>query len=137
MDWGHLKELLWLCFWCETFSLIIVIVEKCVHFDIWNKNFWKKLGSIWLIFHLFSQIQIWKMSKIIWEPLEKVNNFLFQISKCMFTMHFSTIKMMGRNTWHQKQSHSSSLKYLQSILNTLYIFTNQEGQLVCVLTNHR
>ena len=31
--------------------------------------------------------------------------------------HFST-----HHVWHQKQSHNSSLKFLQSILNTLYIF---------------
>ena len=38
MDLGHFKGLLWLHFWCQTFSSIIFIVEKCVHFDIWNKK---------------------------------------------------------------------------------------------------
>ena len=28
--------------------------------------------------------------------------------------------MMGKNVWHQKRSHSSSLKCPRSILNTLY-----------------
>ena len=36
MDLGHFKELLWLCFWCQTFFPIILMVEICVHFDICN-----------------------------------------------------------------------------------------------------
>ena len=43
--------------------------------------------------------------------------FLFQISKCI---HFSTIRMMWKNAWHHKWRNSSSLKWPQSILNTLY-----------------
>ena len=41
MDRGHFKELLWLRFWCQAFFLIILVVEKCVHFDIWNKKILK------------------------------------------------------------------------------------------------
>ena len=26
------------CFWCQAFSLIIFMVEKCLHFDIWNEK---------------------------------------------------------------------------------------------------
>ena len=32
------KELLWFRFLCQTFFSIIIMVEKCVHFDIWNKK---------------------------------------------------------------------------------------------------
>ena len=51
MDWGHFKELLWLRFWCQAFFPIIFMVEKCVHFDIWNEFFFtfsKGPPTIWL-----------------------------------------------------------------------------------------
>ena len=119
MDWRYFKELLWLCFWCQVFLPIIFMVEKCIaniHFDIWNKKlFTFSRGShmILLIFQIWIWLKRWKMSQI--EP-NFFQKFLFQISKCT---HFSTITMMSENVSHQKQSHSSSLRCPQSILNTL------------------
>ena len=99
------EELLWLCFGVRHVYILI----SGINF-LFFKNF--KCSApppmIWLIYQIFSRIQILKMSKIIRGPFKKVKNkFLFLISKCT---HFSTIKMMGENVWHQKRSHSSSLK---------------------------
>ena len=111
MDLGHFKGLLWLHFWCQTFSPVIFIVEKFVHFDIWNKKF----------FSLFQRVPLWfgsffkfsanpnfeKWAKSWGDPLKFSKNFLFQISKCT---NFSIMRMMEKNAWHQKWSHSSSLE---------------------------
>ena len=38
-------------------------------------------------------------------------------SKYQNVIHFSTVKMMRKNVWHQKRSHRSSLKCPRSILD--------------------
>ena len=51
MDWRYFKEVLWLCYWCQAFLPIIFMVEKCVHFDIWNnKKLFFTFSMIGLIF---------------------------------------------------------------------------------------
>ena len=122
MEMRHFKEPLWLHFWWQTFFSIILIVEKCVHFDIWNKKI-PKLSKgppmIWLIIQNLDLAENFKNEpNHRGDPLNFLKNFLFQISKCT---HFSTIRMMEKNVCHQKWSLSSSLKCLISILNTLYI----------------
>ena len=118
MEMRHFKEPLWLHFWWQTFFSIILIVEKCVHFDIWNKknseNF--KGSPLWFgsLYKIWIWLKISKMSQIIGGTLWNFWIFLFQISQCT---QFSTIRMMEKNVCRQKWSHSSSLK---SILDTLY-----------------
>ena len=36
VDWGYFKELLWLCFWCQTFFPIILITWKYVYILIFG-----------------------------------------------------------------------------------------------------
>ena len=56
MEIPYSKELLWLHFWCQAFLSIIFMVEKCVHFDIWNNRislFERAPSMILLIFQIW------------------------------------------------------------------------------------
>ena len=84
MDGVDCKELLWHQFWCQAFSPIIFMVEKCVHFDIWNKKNSKMLkgprpAPLWfgsfLKFSAKSKFCI--MSQIIGGTLWNFRNFFY------------------------------------------------------------
>ena len=65
MDQVEFKELLWLCFWCQRHFPPSFLCWKYVyilHFYIWNKKI-SNFFDIWLIYQIFSQIEIWEMSQ--------------------------------------------------------------------------
>ena len=97
--------------WWKNVYILIFGIKKI-------QKFQRVPPMIWLIFEIFSQIQIlYNEPNHRGDPLKFSEFFLFQISKCT---HFSTMKMMEKNVCHQKWSHSGSLKCLISILNSLY-----------------
>ena len=96
--------------WWKNVYILIFGIKKI-------QKFQRVPPMIWLIFEIFSQIQIlYNEPNHRGDPLKFSEFFLFQISKCT---HFSTMRMMEKNVCHQKWSHSGSLKCLISILNTL------------------
>ena len=63
MEMPYSKELMpWLHFWCQAFLSIIFMVEKCVHFDIWNKKIQFFKGSSYDFAH-FSNLDLAKTLK--------------------------------------------------------------------------
>ena len=100
LEMPYSKELLWLHFWSQAFFSIILMVEKSVHFDIWNKkNFENSKGPPYDL-AIFQNLNLAENLKN--EPNHRGDPFkffLFQISKCT---DFSIIRMMEKNAWHQK-----------------------------------
>ena len=67
---------------------------------LWWKNVYTLIFGIKKISLWFG----WKFEKWAKSPFEIFKFFLFQIPKCT---DFSIIRMMEKNAWHQKWSHSS------------------------------
>ena len=80
MDGITFKELLWLHFWCQEFSPIIFMVEKCLHFDIWNKKIFSK-GPPYDFAH-FSNLDLAENLKNETNHRGDPLNFFIPISKC-------------------------------------------------------
>ena len=98
LEMPYSKELLWLHFWSQAFFSIILMVEKSVHFDIWNKKFFENSKGPPYDLAIFQNLNLAENLKNEpnhrGDPLKFSKNFLFQISKCT---NFSTIRMMEKN----------------------------------------
>ena len=112
MEMVDFEELLWLCFWFQTFFPFFFLLKICVLFGIWNTKF-SLFQLIWL--------KIWKWANYYrgetFEKFEK--NFLFLVSKIS---HVFSIKM----NW------KISLKSTISVLNTLYFTILSNFSSLCI-----
>ena len=85
MDRVDSKELLWLHFWCQAFPPIIFMMEKCVHFDIWNKKYFENCkGSLYDLAH-FSNFQ--PNPNLKNKPNHPLNFFIPNIKMHIFFHH--------------------------------------------------
>ena len=80
MDEVDSKELLWPHFGARHSIPIIFMVEKCVHFDIWNKEISKISLCFGLFFKFTAKSKFEKWAKSYRDPLKKWKQNIFQIS---------------------------------------------------------
>ena len=97
MDKVDFKELLWLCFWYQTFFPFIFMLETCVHFFISGMKIFFTFQSSSYDLAQFSNLtdNLKNEPNHRWtQPLKFLKTILFQISKCT---HVSSIKMKEKN----------------------------------------
>ena len=80
--------------------------------------------------------RVLNMDGINFKELSTVASFLVP---GIFPHHFYGGKMMEKNAWYQKRRHSSSLKFIPSILNTLYFVQREKDNVQLsnlIIINH-